>query len=78
MALAALCHLTATVSLFPDLQQILQDSLDLVFHQVTRTEAGVIIFLLDEQTGGMAALVGHCRLESRPGAGTRVVVAVPR
>jgi len=55
MALAALCHLTATVSRAPGLQQILQDSMDLVIHQVVRTEAGVIIFLLDEQTGEMAA-----------------------
>lgn len=79
MALAALCHLTATISRFPDLQQILQDSLDLVFHQVTRIEAGVILFLLAEQTGEMAALVGgHGRLDSRPGAGTRVVVEAPR
>ena len=78
MALAALCRLTATESRSPDLQQILQDPLDLVVHQVVRTEAGVIIFLLDEQTGEMAAVGGHCRIESRPGGGTRVVVEVPR
>jgi signal transduction histidine kinase len=59
MALAALCHLTATVSRSPDLQQILQDSMDLVVHQVVRTEAGVIIFLLDEQTGEMAVAAHH-------------------
>lgn len=79
MALAALCHLPATVSRSPGLQQILQDSLDLVIHQVVRTEAGATIFLVDEQTGEMAALVGgQCRIESRPGVGTRVVVEVPR
>lgn len=66
MALAALCRLNAIVSRSPDLQQILQDSLDLVIHQVVRTKAGVIIFLLDEQTGEMAAAVHRGVPEGHP------------
>jgi signal transduction histidine kinase len=57
MALAALCHLTAAICRSPDLQQILQASLDLVIQQVIRAEAGAIVFLMDASTGRLAAAV---------------------
>lgn len=54
MALAPLGYLTAAVIRSPDLQQILQDSIDLLVRQMFAGEVGVIIFLFDEQTGEKA------------------------
>ncbi|RJR36939.1 MAG: GAF domain-containing sensor histidine kinase [Deltaproteobacteria bacterium] len=66
MALAALCHFTTAICRSPDLQQVLQASLDLVIHQVIRAEAGAIIFLRDAQTDGLAAAVHQGLPESHP------------